>query len=131
MSNVIELETASENTYMTPDHLEYFRQKLLNWQDELVAASKAIMINLKEHEGQKPDPIDFGTMQAEKELNLITENRNNHLIRQIEYALYRIKQGEYGYCEITGEEIGIERLKIMPLTSLSVEAQERMEKYGS
>ncbi len=121
----------SDNDYLTPEQLEYFRERLLNWKDELITLSNAIMANLKEVNLRGPDPIDCGSLQAEKERTLLTSHRNAKLIHQIEHALARIQNGEYGYCEITGEKIGLKRLAIMPLTTLSIEAQERMERGNS
>jgi DnaK suppressor protein len=123
-------ENSISNTYMTPAQLELFKSRLLTWRDELIGVSNSIMNNLKEVDLRKPDPVDCGSLHAEKELNLLTRSRNARLIRQIEHALWRIEQGEYGYCEVTGEEIGLKRLEIMPLTTLSIEAQEKVERAG-
>ncbi len=80
---------------------------------------------------RKPDPVDCGSLYAEKERNIITTSRNSQLIQQIEHALRRIRNKEYGYCEITGKKIGMKRLEIMPLARLSIEAQEELERKGS
>jgi DnaK suppressor protein len=123
-------ENSISNTYMTPGQLELFKNRLITWRDELIGVSNSIMNNLKEVDLRKPDPVDCGSLHAEKELNLLTRSRNAKLIGQIEHALWRIEQGEYGYCEVTGEEIGLKRLEIMPLTTLSIEAQEKVERAG-
>jgi DnaK suppressor protein len=119
-----------KNDYMTPAHLEFFKNRLIAWRDELVGTSNSIMNNLKEVDLRKPDPVDCGSLHAEKELNLLAGSRNARLIQQIEHALRRIEQGIYGYCEVTGEEIGLKRLEILPLTTLSIEAQEEIERSG-
>ena len=123
-------ENSSDNDYMTAAHLELFKNRLITWRDELIGASNSIMNNLKEVDLRKPDPVDCSSLHAEKELNLLTRSRNVRLILQIEHALRRIDLGDYGYCEVTGEKIGLKRLEIMPLTTLSIEAQEKMERAG-
>lgn len=125
------LYTPTENeVYMSKEQINYFRKRLIEWRDELVAGSREIFSALKEGDFRKPDLIDLGSMQAEKERLLKTRNQQNQMISRIEHALCRIKDGTYGYCEATGEEIGLNRLLVMPLATLSVDAQERLERKG-
>lgn len=117
-----------DQEYMSQDQLKFFREHLLNWRSELTGLSEEIMQDLKEGDLREADPVDYGYLQAQKERGILAKRRNNQLIEQIEHALYRINQGEFGYCEITGEEIGIKRLIAMPLATLSIEAQELLER---
>lgn len=131
MSGLQHQEDHPEEEYMSEAHLHFFKEKLLCWRDELAGTSNSIMNNLKELDMHKPDPVDCGSLYAEKERNIIATSRNNRLIQKIEHALWRIQKKEYGYCEITGEKIGMRRLEIMPLANLSIEAQEEMERKGT
>lgn len=128
MEGFINQRTKLANEYITPDILDFFKKKLMNWRKEMVDLSDKYMIDLKNAGIRESDPVDFGSRQAEKERNLVTIKRSSQIILQIDSALHRIEQGEYGYCALTGEEIGIERLKVMPLAILSVQAQEEIEK---
>jgi len=117
--------------YMSEQHLSYFRRRLLEWRAELVAASLMARADLKEEQLRKPDPVDCGTLQAEKERSLSATNRQDLLVVRIDHALRRISQGTYGYCEMTGERIGLRRLAVLPLANLSIDAQEQLERGGA
>lgn len=114
--------------YMNPKQLEYFRQKLVAWRDELMQDSRETIENLKEENWHEPDIADRASLETEAGVELRTRNRYLKLISKIDAALKRIEEGEYGYCEETGEPIGIKRLEARPIASLSIEAQERHEK---
>ncbi len=115
--------------YMNPVMLEYFRQKLVNWRSELLKeSSETIQNTLQETELQKPDLADRASAETDHALELRTRDRERKLISKINSALERIKDGEYGYCEETGDEIGIARLDARPVATLSLEAQERHER---
>lgn len=114
--------------YMNPKQLEYFRQKLVAWRDELMQDSRETIENLKEENWHEPDIADRASLETEAGVELRTRNRYLKLISKIDAALKRIEDGEYGYCEETGEPIGIKRLEARPIASLSIEAQERHEK---
>ena len=120
-----------DEEYMSEQHLSYFRQRLLEWRAELVAASLMARTDLKEEQLRKPDPVDCGTLQAEKERSLNATNRQDLLVARIDHALRRIRQGTYGYCEMTGERIGLRRLAVLPLANLSIDAQEQLERGGA
>lgn len=128
MRNFEQYRNNPEKEYMSEAHLQFFKEKLIRWRDELTGKSTSILNDLKELDMRTPDPVDCGSLYAEKERNLITTSRNSQLIQQIEHALGRIRNKEYGYCEITGEKIGMKRLEIMPLARLSIEAQEELER---
>jgi len=113
--------------YMNPFHLEYFRQKLLNWRAELVEESKQTIDNLREEVRDVGDEAERATRETENSLELRTRDRYRKLINKIEKAIKRIDEGEYGYCEETGEEIGLERLEARPIATLCLDAQERYE----
>ena len=108
---------------------EYFRLKLINWKNELLKESSQTLTNMqKEENTAKPDITDRASEEIERSFELRTRDRERKLINKIESALRRIKEGSYGYCEETGEPIGIKRLEARPVATLSLEAQEIHEK---
>jgi DnaK suppressor protein len=119
---------SEKEEYMNPKQLEYFRQKLVTWRDELMQDSRETIENLREENWHEPDIADRASLETEAGVELRTRNRYLKLISKIDAALKRIEDGEYGYCEETGEPIGIKRLEARPIASLSIEAQERHEK---
>jgi DnaK suppressor protein len=114
--------------YMNPQQLEYFRQKLLNWRDELLAESQETINNLKEENWREPDLSDRASLETEAGVELRTRNRYLKLIGKIDSALRRIEDGSYGFCEETGDPIGLKRLEARPIATMTIEAQERHEK---
>jgi len=118
---------SEEEPFMNERHREYFRQKLLNWRVELVEESKQTIDNLREEVRDVGDEAERATRETENSLELRTRDRYRKLISKIDKALKRIEDGEYGYCEETGEEIGIERLEARPIATLCLDAQERWE----
>ncbi len=113
--------------YMCPNHLEYFRQKLVNWRDELVEESRETISNLQHEVRDVGDEAERATRETENSLELRTRDRYRKLINKIDKALNRIEEGDYGYCEETGEEIGLDRLEARPIATLCLDAQERWE----
>lgn len=113
--------------FMGPKQLEYFRQKLLNWRGELVEESKQTIDNLREEVRDVGDDAERATRETENSLELRTRDRYRKLISKIDKALKRIEDGSYGYCEETGEEIGLERLEARPIATMTLDAQERWE----
>lgn len=115
--------------FMNPVMLEYFRQRLIEWREELIKESEhTIQDTLQATELQKPDLADRASAETDHALELRTRDRERKLINKINQALERIEDGEYGYCEETGEPISIARLKARPNATMSVEAQERHER---
>ncbi|MCC7305729.1 MAG: RNA polymerase-binding protein DksA [Alphaproteobacteria bacterium] len=115
--------------FMNPVMLEYFRQALIAWRTELVRESQETIHNtLQSTELQKPDLADRASAETDHALELRTRDRERKLISKINEALQRIDDGEYGFCEETGEPISIARLKARPIATLSLEAQERHER---
>ncbi len=114
--------------YMGAKQRAYFRAKLLAWRDELLRESQETIEHLKEEEWREADLSDRASKETEAGVELRTRNRYLKLISKIDAALARIEDGTYGYCEETGEPIGIKRLEARPIATLSIEAQERHEK---
>ena len=114
--------------FMNPVMLEYFRQKLLRWRDELLAESNETIKEMQEDNLQKPDIADRASAETDHALELRTRDRERKLISKINAALEKIEEGNYGYCEETGEPISIARLEARPIATLSLEAQERHER---
>lgn len=118
---------ASEE-YMNANQLEYFRQKLLAWRKELMDESRETLDHLHEENWHQADIADRAALETEAGVELRTRNRYLKLVSKIDSAIRRIEQDEYGYCEETGEPIGLKRLEARPVATLSIEAQERHEK---
>jgi DnaK suppressor protein len=131
-TNKIELpenyEPSEKEEYMNPMQVAYFRQKLLSWRDELLKESQETLNHLKEENWHEADIADRASLETEAGVELRTRNRYLKLINKIDLALRRIDTGEYGYCEETGEPIGIRRLQARPVATMTIEAQERHEK---
>ena len=119
---------SEDEPFMNPRMLEYFRRKLLRWREELEAESSETLQHLKESGLQEPDVADRASLETDRSLELRTRDRERKLISKIDAALERVANGSYGYCEETGEPIGIRRLDARPIATLSLEAQERHER---
>jgi len=119
---------SADEPYMNPHQLDYFRRKLEAWRDELIEESEQTLEHLRTENWQEPDPNDRATHESEASLELRTRDRYRKLIGKIDAAIRRIERGEYGYCEETGEPIGLARLEARPIATLSVEAQEAHER---
>ena len=119
----------SENEkFMNAKQREFFRRRLLGWRDELVRDAKGTIQNLQEDDGQAPDIADRATTESERSIELRARDRQRKLVAKIDAALGRIENGSYGYCDDTGEPIGLKRLVARPIATLSIEAQERHER---
>ena len=118
-----------DGEFMNPVMLEYFRQQLIKWRNDLLKESEqTITETLQTTELQKPDIADRASAETDHALELRTRDRERKLIAKINKTIMSIDQGEYGFCEETGEPIGIARLKARPTATLSLEAQERHER---
>ncbi len=120
-----------EEPFMSALQLEFFRQQLLCWREELLKDSCQTLQSLQQESLQAPDIADRASAETERSVELRTRDRERKLIAKIVQALKRIDEGSYGYCVETGEPIGIRRLEARPIATLSLEAQElheRMEK---
>jgi len=119
---------SEDEEFMNPRQAEYFRQKLMAWKDDILRDSQQT-IKTMQHETQPVSDLnDRATTETDRALELRTRDRQRKLISKIDAALQRIDNDEYGYCEDTGEPIGLSRLEARPIATLSLEAQERHER---
>ena len=116
-----------ESDYMNEDQLAFFRETLVKMQDELSAKASVTTDHLQDHEAA-PDPADRASQEEEYALELRTRDRERKLLVKIQASIRAIDEGEYGFCQDTGEPIGLKRLLARPTATLSVEAQERRER---
>ena len=115
--------------YMCEKHKVYFKEKLVEWKNEIIKLnSKGLYLKDVDHEISSPDVIDQAASQTEKNVEMRTLNRQIKLLSKIEKAIKKINDNTYGYCEETGEAIGLKRLIARPIATLSIEAQEKHEK---
>ena len=133
LASVIEGDTVvyrptDDEPFMNERQLAYFKAKLLAWKDEILRESKGTVVNLKAETENHPDLVDRASSESDRALELRTRDRQRKLISKIDSALQRLDEGTYGYCEETGEPIGLKRLDARPIATLSIEAQERHER---
>ena len=115
--------------YMCEKQKIYFKKRLVDWKNEIIELnSKGLYLNDVDHEISSPDIVDQAASQTEKSVEMRTLNRQIKLLSKIEKAINKIKDNTYGYCEETGEPIGLKRLIARPIATLSIEAQEKHEK---
>ena len=115
--------------YMCEKHKKFFRKKLVDWKNEIMESNvKGLYLNEIDGEISSPDIIDQASSQTEKTVEMRTLNRQIKLLSKINKAIKRIDENSYGYCEETGEPIGLKRLIARPIATLSIEAQEKHEK---
>ena len=115
--------------YMCEKHKVYFKKKLVDWKNEIIELnSKGLYLKDVDHEISSPDVVDQAASQTEKNVEMRTLNRQIKLLSKIEKAIKKINDNTYGYCEETGEAIGLKRLIARPIATLSIEAQEKHEK---
>lgn len=128
VTEIEEYRPTEDEPFMNDRQKEYFRRKLLEWKQDILRESKYTLEQLQEDNHNLPDLTDRASSETEKALELRTRDRQRKLIAKIDSALRRIETGEYGYCEETGEPIGLRRLEARPIATLSLEAQERHER---
>ncbi len=119
---------AEDEPFMNDRQLEYFRRKLLAWKADLLAESASTIVDLQGAARSIPDVADRASEETDRALELRTRDRQRKLISKIEAALRRIEEGEFGYCESTGDQISLKRLDARPIATMSLEAQERHER---
>lgn len=119
---------SEDEPFMSEKHRAYFRQKLTAWKEEIIRQTRETLAGLHEDSTQHADLADRATSETDRALELRARDRQRKLIAKIDAALARIEDGTYGYCEETGEPIGLKRLDARPIATLSVEAQERHER---
>lgn len=119
----------ADEEFMNPRQLEYFRQKLLGWKDAILREAQETLSQLQADSLRESDLTDRASSETDWSLELRTRDRQRKLIAKIEAALRRIAEGEYGYCEVSGEPISVARLEARPIATMTVEAQERHERH--
>ncbi len=119
---------SEDEDFMNDRQKEYFRNKLISWKAEIIRESKGTLDTLQGQSGKLPDAADRASSETDRSIELRARDRQRKLIAKIDAALRRIEQGEYGYCEETGERISVKRLDARPIATLSIEAQERHER---
>jgi len=118
----------SDTDVMSEECLDYFKDKLVCWREQLLTESTETIYEMQEKSNQEPDAIDFACNEIARSLELRTRDRERKLVNKINDALLRIEDGSYGYCEETGDPISLKRLDARPIATLSIEAQERHER---
>ena len=123
-----EYRPREDEPFMNERQIEFFKKKLISWRDDILRESKETLSHLQLETENHPDLADRASSETDRALELRTRDRQRKLISKIDSALRRIEDGSYGYCEETGEPIGLARLEARPIATLSVEAQERHER---
>ncbi len=119
---------SEKDPYMNPLMLAYFKKKLLDWRTELLHESVDTIHTIQEENHEEPDPADRASAETDRAIELRTRDRERKLISKIDEALQKVEDGSYGYCEETGDPIGIARLEARAIATLSLEAQELHER---
>jgi DnaK suppressor protein len=119
---------AEDEPFMNERQLEYFRRKLIVWKQELLDQSAETIDNLQDSARSVPDLADRASEETDRALELRTRDRQRKLVAKIDSALRRIENGEYGYCEVSGEPISLKRLDARPIATMTLEAQEKHER---
>jgi DnaK suppressor protein len=119
---------SDHDEFMNPLQVEYFRQKLLRWRAELLREADGTLVSLSQGGIREADITDRASVETDRALELRTRDRARKLITKIDQALLRVENGTYGFCEETGEPIGLKRLEARPIATLSIDAQERHER---
>ena len=127
-ATTVEYRPTEKEPFMNPRQRDYFRRKLETWKEDILRESRETLENLQEESQNHPDMADRASSESDRALELRTRDRQRKLISKIDAALKRIEDGTYGYCEETGDPIGIARLDARPIATLSLEAQEMHER---
>lgn len=117
-----------DEEFMGPLQQEYFRRRLLDWKKDILSEAEGTLAGLQKEPLREPDLNDRASSEADWSIELRTRDRQRKLIAKIDAALRRIDEGEYGYCEVTGEPISLGRLEARPIATMTLEAQERHER---
>jgi len=130
MSDLIteDYRPTEDEPYMNDRQLEYFRNKLMSWREEILRGSSETLKQLKEEDNRLADMSDWASFETERSFQLRARDRERKLLSKIAAAIERIEDGSYGYCEESQEPIGLQRLEARPIATLSIEAQERHER---
>jgi DnaK suppressor protein len=119
---------SADEAFMNPRQIEYFRRKLIAWKEQILKEAQGTLAHLQTESLREPDVTDRASSETDWSIELRTRDRQRKLISKIDAALRRIEEGEYGYCEVTGEPISLARLEARPIATMTVEAQEKHER---
>jgi len=119
---------SADETFMNARQQDYFRAKLIRWKEDILREAQGTLAHLQTESLREPDVTDRASSETDWSIELRTRDRQRKLIAKIDAALRRIEEGEYGYCEVTGEPISLARLEARPIATMTVEAQERHER---
>lgn len=119
---------AEDEPFMNDRQVKYFRRKLIAWKNDLLTETRETIEGLQDSTRNIPDIADRASEETDRALELRTRDRQRKLVSKIDAALRRIDEGEYGYCDVTGEPISLKRLDARPIATMSLEAQERHER---
>jgi DnaK suppressor protein len=119
---------SEKEPFMNERQKDYFRRKLVDWKSDILRESRETLGALADESSKLPDMADRASSETDRSIELRARDRQRKLISKIDAALRRIEEGTYGYCEETGEPIGLKRLDARPIATLSIEAQERHER---
>ena len=119
---------SDDEPFMSERQLAYFKGKLMDWKDDILRESKGTVVNLKAETENHPDLVDRASSESDRALELRTRDRQRKLVGKIDAALRRIENGEYGYCEVSGEPISLKRLDARPIATMTLESQEKHER---
>ena len=128
VSSELDYRPSSDEEFMNPRQLDFFRRRLIEWKDAILKESRGTLTQLQSDSMREPDVTDRASSETDWSIELRTRDRQRKLIAKIEAALRRIEAGEYGYCEVTGEPISLARLEARPIATMTIEAQERHER---
>ena len=119
---------SDDEPFMNERQREYFRAKLMTWKEEILKESRETIAHLQDENHVLPDLADRASSETDRSLELRTRDRQRKLISKIDAALRRIETGDYGWCEMTGEPISLQRLEARPIATMTIDAQERHER---
>ena len=119
---------SGEEPFMSPRQLAYFRRKLLAWKDDILKEAAGTLATLQVESLREPDVTDRASSETDWGIELRTRDRQRKLVSKIDAALRRVETGDYGFCEVTGEPIALQRLEARPIATMTLEAQERHER---
>lgn len=125
----LDYRPSPDEEYMNPNQLAYFKKKLIDWKAEILESSQATVEHLQTDSLKTAEAMDRISLETETSIELRTRDRMRKLISKIDAAIHRIEEGEYGYCDETGDPIGLARLEARPVATMTVEAQERHERH--
>ncbi|MEM8649485.1 MAG: RNA polymerase-binding protein DksA [Pseudomonadota bacterium] len=124
----IDYRPSDDEPFMNDKQKAYYKRKLEDWKADILRESKSTIAALQDESDKMPDAADRASSETDRSIELRARDRQRKLINKIDLALKRIEDGSYGYCEDTGEPIGLKRLEARPIATLSIEAQERHER---